>query len=538
MRTILVIDDERSMREFLSIMLEREGYSVVTKDNGNDALEFISKNKYDLIITDIKMPKMSGIDILRESMALHPNTPVIMITAFASTEVAVEAMKLGAYDYITKPFNVDEIKIIIKNAIEKKSLFDENISLKEELKGRYQFSNIVGKSDKIHKVFDLIMKVANSKSTVLITGESGTGKELVARAIHHKSDRKDKPFVSISCGAIPETLLESELFGHQKGAFTGADSDKKGLFEEAHGGTLFLDEVADLDPSLQVKLLRVLQEGEVQRIGDTKTIKVDVRIISASHKPLDELTKKGGFREDLYYRLCQIRVTIPPLDERKEDIALLAENFIVKYCEENKITEKLKLAPELMRLLHDYNWPGNVRELENIINVACALRSNTVLDINSIPQHSGLLQNMQTTMKNFSSDGNQKKIPLDNQNIFDPSKTWEIYETIIIAKCFKLNGFKKRNTAAMLDISPSTLYKKLKDFSLEDHQSPYYSDPFVYTSGKTLREYIPTVFQAALVHADNHPYAAIRQLDISQGFFYKVIKPLRQETSLSTLGPG
>jgi len=279
MHTILIIDDEKSMREFLSIMLEKEGYRTIAIDNGNDALKFIKDNDYDLIITDIKMPKITGIDILRESMTLHQNTPVIMITAFASTEVAVEAMKLGAHDYITKPFNVDEIKIIIKNAIEKKSLFDENIFLKEELKGRYHFSNIVGKSEKIQKIFELIQKVANGKSTVLITGESGTGKELVAKAIHHNSNRRDKPFVSISCGAIPETLLESELFGHQKGAFTSADSDKKGLFEIADGGTFFLDEVTEAPPSIQAKLLRVLQEKEFKRVGGVKDIKVDVRVL-------------------------------------------------------------------------------------------------------------------------------------------------------------------------------------------------------------------------------------------------------------------
>lgn len=436
----------------------------------------------------------------------------------------------------------------IKNQLEQdlQKTTEELSEVKERLKSetsvfltKFSYDHIIAKSKPMHEIFKMLDKITDTNLAVFLQGPSGTGKELIAKALHfNNTQRSQKRFVAVNCGAIPANLMESELFGYKAGSFTGANKDKKGLFEEAHGGTLFLDEVADLAPPLQVKLLRVLQEGEVQRIGDTKTIKVDVRIISASHKPLDELTKKGGFREDLYYRLCQIRVTIPPLDERKEDIALLAEHFIEKYCEENKITEKLKLAPELMRLLHDYNWPGNVRELENIINVACALRSNTILDIHSIPQHSGLLQNMQTTMKNLSGERNQKKVPLDNQNIFDPSKTWEIYDTIIIAKCFKLNGFKKRNTAAMLDISPSTLYKKLKDFNLEDHQSPYYSDPFIYTSGKTLREYVPIVFQAALIYADNHPYAAIRQLDISQGFFYKVIKPLRQETSLSTLGPG
>ena len=359
MPTILVVDDERSMREFLSIMLEKEGYKVVAMDNGNDALDYIRKSGdpltdsghgFDLIISDIKMPRISGIEILRESITLHPHTPVIMITAFASTDAAVEAMKLGAYDYITKPLKVDEIKIIIKNALEKKSLFDENISLKEELKGRYQFSNIIGKSDKIQKVFELIMKVANSKSTVLITGESGTGKELVARAIHYNSERKVQPFVSISCSAIPETLLESELFGHQKGAFTGADSEKKGLFEVADGGTFFLDEVSEAPPSIQAKLLRVLQEKEFKRIGGVKDIKVDVRVIAATNKNLHKLIEDGKFREDLYYRLNVIPIELPSLRERKADIPLLVSHFINKYNSINKKGIK-GIRPEAMEIL-------------------------------------------------------------------------------------------------------------------------------------------------------------------------------------------
>src|SRR3990172_5590562 len=372
MHTILVVDSERSMREFLSIMLEREGYKVITADNGKDAIELIKGHDFDLIIAEIKMPKITGIDILRESMTLHPKTPVIMITAFASTEVAVEAMKLGAYDYITKPFNVDETKIIIKNAIEKKRQLDENISLKEELKGRYQFSNIVGKSDKIKKVFELIMKVANSRSTVLITGESGTGKELVARAIHHNSDRKVKPFVSISCGAIPETLLESELFGHQKGAFTGADSDKKGLFEVADGGTFFLDEVSEAPPSIQAKLLRVLQEKEFKRVGGVKDIKVNVRVIAATNKNLHKLIEDGKFREDLYYRLNVIPIELPPLRERKEDIPLLVSHFINKYNSINKKDIK-GISPKAMEILEKYIWRGNIRELENVIERAVTL---------------------------------------------------------------------------------------------------------------------------------------------------------------------
>ncbi|MBI5750448.1 MAG: sigma-54-dependent Fis family transcriptional regulator [Nitrospinae bacterium] len=455
MHTILVIDDERSMREFLSIMLEKEGYSVVTKDNGNDALEFISKNKYDLIITDIKMPKMSGIDILRESMALHPNTPVIMITAFASTEVAVEAMKLGAYDYITKPFNVDEIKIIIKNAIEKKSLFDENISLREELKGRHQFLNIVGKSERIQRVFELIKKVANSRSTVLITGESGTGKELVARAIHHNSDRKDKPFVSISCGAIPETLLESELFGHQKGAFTGADSDKKGLFEVADGGTFFLDEVSEAPPSIQAKLLRVLQEKEFKRVGGVKDIKVDVRVIAATNKNLHKLIEDGKFREDLYYRLNVIPIELPPLRERREDIPLLINHFINKYNFINKKDIK-GMTLKAMEILEKYMWRGNVRELENIIERAVTLEADNNIQPDSLPDE--IRTYRVEHLKTIS------EIPSEGVNLEDYiSKV----EKDIIINALEKTGWVKKKAAELLNMSFRSFRYKLQKYDIE-----------------------------------------------------------------------
>ena len=455
MHTILVIDDERSMREFLSIMLGKEGYRAIAIDNGNDALEFISKNKYDLIITDIKMPKMSGIDILRESMALHPNTPVIMITAFASTEVAVEAMKLGAYDYITKPFNVDEIKIIIKNAIEKKSLFDENISLREELKGRYQFSNIVGKSDKIQKVFELIMKVANSRSTVLITGESGTGKELVAKAIHHNSNRRDKPFVSISCGAIPETLLESELFGHQKGAFTSADSDKKGLFEIADGGTFFLDEVTEAPPSIQAKLLRVLQEKEFKRVGGVKDIKVDVRVIAATNKNLHKLIEEGKFREDLYYRLNVIPIELPPLRERKEDIPLLINHFINKYNFTNKKNIK-GMTLKAMEMLERYIWRGNIRELENVIERAVTLETNDNIQADSLSDE---IRNYRVEhLKTIS------EIPSEGVNLEDYITK---IEKDIILSALEKTGWVKKKAAELLNMSFRSFRYKLQKYDID-----------------------------------------------------------------------
>lgn len=462
MHTILVVDDERSMREFLSIMLEKEGYKVETADNGNDALDFIRENDYDLIITDIKMPKVSGVEILRESISLHPHTPVIMITAFASTEVAVEAMKLGAYDYITKPFKVDEIKIIIKNAIEKKSLLDENISLKEvtqtlrsELQGRYQFSNIIGKSDKMQKIYELIQRVANGKSTVLIIGESGTGKELVAKAIHHNSDRRDKPFVSISCGAIPETLLESELFGHQKGAFTGANSDKKGLFEIADGGTFFLDEVSEAPLSIQAKLLRVLQEKEFKRVGGVKDIKVDVRIIAATNKNLQGLIAEGKFREDLYYRLNVISIEIPPLRERKEDIQLLVHHFIAKYNVINKKDVK-GIHPKAMEIIERYKWQGNVRELENVIERAVTLETDNNIQPDSLPDE---IRSFAEEPPKVAAD-----IPSDGLNLEDYIS--EIEKGIIIS-ALKKTGWVKKKAAELLNLSFRAFRYKLQKYHIE-----------------------------------------------------------------------
>ena len=455
MHTILIIDDEKSMREFLSIMLEKEGYRTIAIDNGNDALKFIKDNDYDLIITDIKMPKITGIDILRESMTLHQNTPVIMITAFASTEVAVEAMKLGAHDYITKPFNVDEIKIIIKNAIEKKSLFDENIFLKEELKGRYHFSNIVGKSEKIQKIFELIQKVANGKSTVLITGESGTGKELVAKAIHHNSNRRDKPFVSISCGAIPETLLESELFGHQKGAFTSADSDKKGLFEIADGGTFFLDEVTEAPPSIQAKLLRVLQEKEFKRVGGVKDIKVDVRVIAATNKNLHKLIEEGKFREDLYYRLNVIPIELPSLRERKVDIPLLVNHFINKCNFINKKDIK-GITLKAMELLERYIWRGNVRELENVIERAVTLETNDNIQADSLSDE---IRNYRVEhLKTIS------EIPSEGVNLEDYITK---IEKDIILSALEKTGWVKKKAAELLNMSFRSFRYKLQKYDID-----------------------------------------------------------------------
>ncbi len=382
MNRILVVDDEKSMRDFLSIMLKKEGHEVVAAENGDGAVKAVQAEIFDLVITDVKMPGVDGIELLKIIKEVSPETVVIMITAFATAETAVEAMKLGAYDYITKPFKVEEIKLIIQKALEKRLLRRENILLRREIESRAGFENFIGKSGPMQRVFSLIRQVADAKSTVLITGESGTGKELVAKAVHFNSSRKDRPFVTVNCGALPETLLESELFGYMKGAFTGAASNKQGLFEAANGGTIFLDEISATTPALQIKLLRVLQEREFMRVGGTSVIKVDVRVIAASNKDLASEVATGSFREDLYYRLNVIPIQLPPLRDRREDVPLLAGFFVKKYTQGRELK---KIAPDAMNLLMNYRWPGNVRELENTIERLVILCPGDTISSELIP---------------------------------------------------------------------------------------------------------------------------------------------------------
>ncbi|HYA88795.1 MAG TPA: sigma-54 dependent transcriptional regulator [Nitrospirota bacterium] len=386
MSKILVVDDEQSMRDFLAIMLKKEGHDVVTAENGTSALKAVQSEIFDLVISDIKMSGMDGIDVLKTTKEVSPETIVIMITAFATTETAIEAMKLGAYDYIIKPFKVDELKLIINNSLEKRHLRKENILLKREIESRAGFINFIGKSESMQRVFALIQKVAETSSTVLITGESGTGKELVARAIHDNSSRRNGPFVTVNCGALPETLLESELFGYMKGSFTGATSNKQGLFEAAHGGAIFLDEISTTPPALQVKLLRVLQEREFMRVGGTTDIKVDVHIIAASNKDLLTEVSKGLFREDLYYRLNVIPIHLPPLRERKEDIPPLIDFFLEKYAKrEGESFPRKKIDPSALKILMNYQWPGNVRELENMIERLMIMIPGETIGLEHIP---------------------------------------------------------------------------------------------------------------------------------------------------------
>ena len=366
MEKILVVDDEQSLREVLSIMLKRAGYAVTSVSDGEEAIEQVQKEIFDLVITDLRMPKVDGMEVLRAVKSASPETVVLIITAFATADSAVEAMKQGAYDYLTKPFQVDEVQLIIRNALEKRRLTTENILLKREMASQSSFAQLVGQSEAMQKVFDVVKKVADSKSNVLICGESGTGKELVARAIHYNSARSALPFVAVNCSAVPETLLESELFGHIKGSFTGAISNKAGLFEVANGGTIFLDEIGDTTPTIQVKLLRVIQEREFRRVGGTQDIKVDVRVVAATNKDLEKAVADGSFREDLYYRLAVIPIRLPPLRLRSGDIPLLVAHFLTRFSKESGKPVPT-LSPEAMQVLLGHEWRGNVRELENLI---------------------------------------------------------------------------------------------------------------------------------------------------------------------------
>lgn len=374
MEKILVVDDEKSLREVLSIMLKRAGYTVTEACDGDEAIGHVNKEIYDLVITDLRMPKADGMDVLKAVKSSSPDTVVLVITAFATSDSAVEAMKQGAYDYLTKPFQVDEVQLIIRNALEKRRLSTENMLLKREMASQSSFAKIVGQSEAMQKVFDVVKKVADARSNILICGESGTGKELVARAIHYNSARSAMPFVAVNCSAVPETLLESELFGHVKGSFTGAISNKAGLFEVANGGTIFLDEIGDTTPTIQVKLLRVIQEREFRRVGGNQDMKVDVRVIAATNRDLEKAVAEGAFREDLYYRLDVIPIRLPPLRLRTGDIPLLVTHFLEKFSQDGDKPAPI-LTPEALHVLLEHEWRGNVRELENLIERVVAFSS-------------------------------------------------------------------------------------------------------------------------------------------------------------------
>lgn len=449
---ILIVDDEPSMREFLEIMLTREGYKVTTTSDGKDALNILNKQMYDVVISDIQMPAMGGLELLKSIKDISPDTEVIMITAYASTETAVEAMKEGAYDYITKPFKIDEIRLIIKKALEKKRLEVENLLLKREFRERYSFGNILGNSPEMLRVYDLIEKIGPTKTNVLIEGESGTGKELVAKAIHHQSPRRDKPFVAITCSAIPEGLMESELFGHMKGSFTGAIANKAGLFEMADGGTVFLDEIGELPLPIQVKLLRVIQERSFRRVGGTEDIAVDVRIVSATNRTLEEEVRKGNFREDLYYRLNVLQIKMPPLRERLSDVPVLAGHFLEKYAKEHE-KAVVGITVEAMRFLEGYSYPGNVRELENIIERGVALEQGPKLSAESLPKF----------ISEASKHDAHLTIPSSG---LDLEKAVGEYEKALLLKALDKAGGVKKRAAKLLNISFRSMRYRLEKFGL------------------------------------------------------------------------
>ncbi len=453
-KRILIIDDEESFRHMLSVILKKERYEVDTASDGEEGLQKSTVNSYDHVLCDIRMPRKDGLEFLKEAQKANLDTSVIMMSAYGTVDTAIEAMKLGAYDYISKPFKPDEIVLTLKKAEERERLRKENERLRREVKREYSFENIISKNEQMQKIFDVIKKVASYKSTILIMGESGTGKELVARALHYSSDRSQRPFIPVNCGAIPENLLESELFGHAKGAFTDAIRTKKGLFEEADEGTLFLDEIGELPLQLQVKLLRVLQEGEIRRVGEAKAIKIDVRIVAATARDLIKEVNEGRFREDLFYRLNVFPVQIPPLRERREDIPLLADHFIKKYGE---VVGKnvAGIQTNALEALMNYRWFGNVRELENTIERAIVLADGREIEKENLP----------IEIQEFQEKVPPPPVPEEEYSIKKASKSLEIN---LIQKALKKTKGNHTHAARVLEISHRALLYKIKEYGLEE----------------------------------------------------------------------
>jgi two-component system response regulator PilR (NtrC family) len=455
---ILVVDDERSMRELLGIVLRREGYDVLLAENGTQAVSLLQRQVFDLLISDIKMPDMNGVEVLRAAKQADQDILGIMITAFASTDTAVEALRMGAYDYISKPFNVEELKIVVRNALERRQLRQENVLLKRALRTSHQFANIIGASEPMVAVFKLIETIAPTNSTILVTGESGTGKELVARAIHVNSLRREHPFVAVNCGALTETLLESELFGHMRGSFTGAATNKKGLIEVGEHGTVFLDEIGEMSPMMQVKLLRVLQERRFRRVGGTEELPVDIRIIAATNRDLSKMVAEGRFREDLFYRINVIPVHLPPLRERREDIPLLAEHFLGKF--RDQMGKPLSgISGEAMAVLQRYDWPGNIRELENVLERAVALERTPSILLDSLPPQ------LRGHVQAGAASGAQGTTALPDSG-FDLEEHVQTIERDHILQALKKAGGVQVKAAEMLGMTFRQFRYKLKKYNV------------------------------------------------------------------------
>jgi two-component system response regulator PilR (NtrC family) len=457
MHSILVVDDEPSIREFLQIMLAREGYEVSCAEDGREAITLFEKSPFDVVLADIRMPKSSGFEVLNRIKELSPGTKVIMITAYASFESAVESMKEGAYDYIAKPFNVDEVKRTVSNALQSVRGPEDVVPKKREKGSLEYFEGIVSVSPEMHKIFDMIPKAASSKANVLITGESGTGKELVARAIHNHSPRREGPFVTMNCGGVPEQLLESELFGYTKGSFTGAVSDKIGLFQAAHGGTIFMDEIGDLPLPLQVKLLRIVQEKSFKPVGGTQEIRVDVRIISATNIDIEEMVINGAFREDLFYRLNVIQIRIPPLRERKMDIPLLARHFLKKYAQESG-KEIRTISSYALKVLLDYSFPGNVRELENIVERSVAMETSNII----LPESLTLSRYKNDIKKNELIDAD---IPPEGIDLTEAVGTLEKH---LLRKALQKTNGEIKKAAQLLHIPYRAIRYRLEKYGIKD----------------------------------------------------------------------
>jgi DNA-binding NtrC family response regulator len=450
---ILVTDDEEIMRDVLSDLLSSESYTVDLAENGSQALEMMREKDYGVLLLDLMMPGIDGLQVLEELKKIENGPIAIVLTAYASIDRAVRATKLGAFDFITKPFKNDELLLAVKNAMERRSLVEENRRLRKNFRERYSFQKLIGKSAVMQQIYDLIEQVAPRRSTILIQGESGTGKELVAKAIHASSGRADGPFVAINCGNIPSDLLESELFGHVRGAYTGANTTKKGLFEAANGGTLFLDEVATISMEIQAKLLRVIQEREFRRLGGLENIKVDVRIIAATNVDLQTTVRQGTFREDLYYRLNVIAIKLPPLRERAEDIPLLSEHFLKKYGEENG-RNSFSLEPSALKVLMDYDWPGNVRELENVIERAVVLSPGSSIREDLFP-------------KSLSAPSGEKPVLLAQDGIPLKDKVGNFEKSLILA-ALEQTDWNQKKAAQMLSVNATTLSEKLKRFKIRE----------------------------------------------------------------------
>lgn len=449
--SILIADDESSIRESLTIVLEDEGYDCTTVKDGAEAIEAIKENSFDIIVSDLKMPKTDGLGVLEYALQHSSDTLTIIITAHATIETAIQALRKGAADYILKPLDFDEVLIRIENLLEHKNVVQQNKYLREQIDQEYNFNHIIGESEAMEKVYRMVERVSNATSNVLITGDSGTGKELVARAIHFSGNRAKKPFLAINCGAIPEDLVESELFGHKKGAFTGADSDKDGIFIAADGGTVFLDEIAEIPLNLQVNLLRVLQQREVKPVGSNKTLSFDTRIIAATNKDLEEEVEKGNFRDDLYYRLNVVEIPLPPLQQRREDIPLLAHHFLRKYNKELKRNLK-GISSEAMSAMMAYQWKGQVRELENVIERSVLLSDNEYLMPEDLP-------------RSIQEVSGAEEIDMNTEKLDEAVRGFEKHH---IQSMLKRTDGNKSEAARLLGIDPSTLYRKMERLGLSD----------------------------------------------------------------------